>query len=76
MKRRIARFIARHRTGYSVASVLLYVVVLFPATVILFPDSNMWLGMIVLLVGLLDEVKDLADQVVEDDEESDARRNR
>lgn len=75
MKHRLIRFIARHRTGYSVAGVLLYIVILFPATVILFPDSNMWLGMIVLLVGLLDEVKDLADQVIGDDE-SDGRQNR
>ena len=62
-RHRVARFVAKWRTEYSIASVALYVFVLFPASVILFPDSSLWLATLILLIGFLDEVKDLADQL-------------
>jgi hypothetical protein len=73
---RIARWIADHRTGVSIFSWLVYPLILFPATVILFPDSNLWLGMAIMWVGWMQEWKDLADQLEDDANESDARQNR
>lgn len=72
MRHRLARFIAKWRTEYSVATVGLYVVVLLPVTVVKFPDSTLWLGLLILLIGFLDEVKDLADQLAEEGDEDPA----
>lgn len=68
MRRRLARFVAKWRTEYSVATVLLYLLVLLPVTLWVFPDSTEWLALLVLVIGFLDEVKDLADQLEEEDE--------
>lgn len=68
-RRRVARFIARWRTEYSVAALLLYSVVILPLTVWLFPDSNLWLGLLIVLVGLLDQLKDLADKLADEGED-------
>lgn len=39
-------------------TVALYLFVLAPATVWLFPDNALWLSLLLLLVGFLDELKD------------------
>lgn len=65
-RRRVARFIARWRTEYSVAALLLYLVVILPVTVVLFPDSNLWLGVLFVVVAILDQLKDLADQLADE----------
>lgn len=62
-RRRIARFIAKWRTEYSVATVVFYVVVIIPMTVWLFPDSNIWLALLIVLVSFIEQLKDLADQL-------------
>lgn len=67
-RHRVARFVAKWRTEYSVASVGLYVLVLFPASIVLFPDSSLWLATLILIIGFLDEIKDLADQLEDEDE--------
>jgi hypothetical protein len=67
MMRRLALWLARNRVVISTLTVLAYLVVLLPATIILFPDSNLWLGLLVLVIGLLDELKDLADDIREQD---------
>lgn len=69
-RRRVARFVARWRTEYAVASLLLYVVVILPFTVWLFPDSNVWLAFLIVLVGVLDQIKDLADQLADEGEDA------
>jgi hypothetical protein len=69
MRHRVAVFIARWRTEYSVATLLLYIVVLYPVSIVLFPDNSLWLVLVILTVGFLDEVKDLADQLADESED-------
>lgn len=70
MRHRVAVFIARWRTEYSVATVLLYVCVLFPITWVIFPDNTLWLSLLILVIGFLDEIKDLADQLTREDDDA------
>jgi hypothetical protein len=65
-RRRVARFVARWRTEYAVASLLLYLFVILPVSVWLFPDSNIWLALLLVLIGILDALKDLADQLADE----------
>ncbi len=68
-RRRIARFVARWRTEYSVAALALYLLVILPVSVALFPDSNVWLAVLIVVVGVLDQIKDLADQLADETED-------
>lgn len=47
----------------SVVSTLLVLLVILPATVVLFPDSNLWLAVLFVLLALINEVRDLIDQL-------------
>lgn len=67
MLRRIGLFLARNRVTISGCTVALYVFALIPATIILFPDSNLWLGLLVVTVGLMDELKDFAEDIREEE---------
>ena len=68
-RRAVAHFVARWRTEYSIATLVLYVAVILPITIWLFPDSNIWLALLIVLVGILDEIKDLADQLADESED-------
>lgn len=69
-RRAIARFVARWRTEYAVGGVLLYLLVIGPLTVWKFPDSSLWLAVLILISGFLDQVKDLADQLADEGDET------
>lgn len=69
-RRFVARLVARWRTEYAVAGLVLYLVVVLPLTIYLFPDSTLWLALLVVLGDVLDQIKDLADQLADEGEDS------
>lgn len=69
-RRAVARLVARWRTEYAIAALLIYLFVIMPLTVWLFPGSSLWLGVLVVLIGIIDQVKDLADQLADEGEDA------
>ncbi len=65
MKRWAAERLVEHKLGIALSTVLFYLLVILPATVILFPDSSLWLSLLVVFIGFLAELKDLANELAE-----------
>jgi hypothetical protein len=65
MRREIARLIRRYRLAWAIVTVLLYVAAV-PFTIVVFPDNNMWLGLLVLFSGFTASMTTLADLLVDD----------
>lgn len=68
-RRRVARFVARWRTEYAVATLLLYVLVVLPLTIMIFPDNNIWLALLIVVGMILDALGDVADQLQDETED-------
>lgn len=69
MRVRLAKWIRRYRVHWAVVTVLLYVAAV-PASIIIFPDNNLWLAMLVLFSGLTASLTTLADLITDDDDPS------
>lgn len=67
MKNRIVSLstkIAReYRMEWAVATVVLYLAAI-PFTLIVFPDSNLWLGLLILFTGFTASVSTLGDMLI------------
>lgn len=69
MRVSLARWIRRYRIHWAVVTVLLYVVAT-PISIVIFPDSNLWLALLVLFSGLTASLTTLADLITDDDDPS------
>lgn len=63
MKRSLARFVKKWRMEFAVVTVLLYLVAV-PFTFLVFPDSNIWIALLILFSGLTGSLATLADLLV------------
>jgi hypothetical protein len=68
-RRSLARLIRRYRIQWAVITVVLYVVAV-PVSIIIFPDNNIWLAMLVLFSGFTASLTTLADLITDDDDPS------
>jgi hypothetical protein len=67
MRKKLARLIRRYRLAWAVVTVLLYVVAV-PFTIVIFPENNMWLGLLVLFSGFTASMTTLAELVTDEDD--------
>ncbi len=66
------RFIQKYRIAWAWITLILYIAAI-PFTIIIFPDNNMWLALIVLFTGFTASLTTLGDLLVsaEESEKSD-----
>lgn len=62
-KARVAKLIEKYRVVWAWITLLLYVAAV-PFTIIIFPDNNMWLGLLVLFSGFTASLTTLGDLLV------------
>lgn len=62
-RRKLARWCKRRRTAISLVSFLTVLLVVVPATAVIFPDNSAWLAALVVGLYAVDEFKDLVDQL-------------
>jgi hypothetical protein len=69
---RTVRFIQKYRIAWAWITLVLYIAAI-PFTIIIFPDNNMWLALIVLFTGFTASLTTLGDLLVsaEESEKSD-----
>jgi hypothetical protein len=63
----LVSFIKRWRLAWAVITLLLYVAAV-PFTLIVFPDNNLWLGLLILFSGFTASLVTLADLLVSAEE--------
>lgn len=66
----VANFIKKYRLAWAWITLLLYVAAV-PFTIIIFPDNNMWLGLLVLFTGFTASIVTLGDLLVSADDSDD-----
>jgi len=59
----LVKAIKKYRVGWAWLTLLLYVIAV-PFTIIVFPENNMWLGLLVLFSGFTASLATLADLLV------------
>ena len=59
-KRRLARAVVKWRVEYSIAALVLYLAAI-PVTIVVFPDSNLWIALLILFPPIVAQVKDIGD---------------
>ena len=64
---RTVRFIQKYRIAWAWITLLLYVAAI-PFTIIIFPDNNMWLGLLILFTGITASLTTLGDLLVSAEE--------
>lgn len=62
MPKSLVRFIKQWRTEWAIFTVLLYLASI-PITFLIFPDNNLWLGLLIVGAGLFDSINTLADRL-------------
>ena len=65
----LVRFIKRYRIAWAWITLALYVFAV-PFTIIIFPDNNMWLGLLILFTGLTASLTTLGDLLVSAEDET------
>lgn len=63
----VVRLVKKYRVGWAWATLGLYVLAI-PVTLIVFPDNNRWLALLVLFSGLTATLATLADMLVNAEE--------
>lgn len=66
----VANFIKKYRLAWAWITLLLYVLAV-PFTIIIFPDNNMWLGLLILFTGFTASIVTLGDLLVSADDSDD-----
>lgn len=64
---RTVRFIQKYRIAWAWITLVLYIAAI-PFTIIIFPDNNMWLGLLILFTGLTASLTTLGDLLVSAEE--------
>lgn len=64
---RTVRFIQKYRIAWAWITLVLYIAAI-PFTIIIFPDNNMWLALIVLFTGFTASLTTLGDLLVSAEE--------
>ena len=64
---RTVRFIQKYRIAWAWITLILYIAAI-PFTIIIFPDNNMWLALIVLFTGFTASLTTLGDLLVSAEE--------